>query len=294
MTSNALQPAAANADITATLRALGLIEPEGQGLTSINRANLNGASIELGEDTFPTNQKTKAPAFYGRILDLPDEYQGVFLTEDDADILERPDIAGRFCKSHYNPERYPNEAASDGRSGAYAEDGTECRKCPIMPFIPKDKSPLENNKKCQWRGDITFQRCEQDGTTLDERTWTLSLPTTGMIELKGARKEPEKGYITERNFMFRLVDLAIATWPDMPPAAAIQRSAVALASGGVVAAFRAIQFRNANSMSFPVVALEPVAIIEDLVNAPDTPALPAEAAKNVTPSAEADEDDLPF
>ena len=294
MTSNALTNAPANADILATLRALGMIEPERE--TSYNRVNVNGASFELGEDTFPTNQKTKAPAFYGRLLDLPDEYPGVFLTEDDAEILGRPEIAGKFCKSHYNPEKYPNEASSDGRTGAYAEDGTACSKCPIMPFVKKELSPLENNKKCQWRGDIKFQRCEQDGTTLDERTWTLSLPTTAMIELKGARQEPDKGYITERNFMFRLVDLALATWPEMNPAAAIQRASIALASGGVVAAFRAIQFRNANSMSFPVVALEPVAIIEGLVNTPDTPALPE--PKNVTPSAPApvgtDMDDLPF
>jgi hypothetical protein len=302
--TNALQPAA-NADITAILRTLNMIEPESQ--TSIHRVILNGPSFEMGDDIFPTNQKTLAPAFYGRILELPDEYQGVFLTEEDADELGRPDIAGRFCKSHYNPALYPNEADPNGRQGKYAEDGTECGKCPIMPFVPKANSPLANNKKCQWRGDILFQRSEPDGTTLDPTPWTLSMATTGMIELKGTRKEPTKGYVSETTFMYKLAELGINTYPDLPPEQAVGKAALALSLGGIVAAFRAVQAKNGGN-NFPVVSLQPVTILEDVsqfglieAGAPVAAAPAPATAKNITPAKEdapapatAEEDDLPF
>lgn len=297
--TTALVPAN-NADINATLRALGLMEEE--HVSNFNRAKINGTTFELGEDIYPSNQKTKAPAFLGRLLDIPIEYQGVYLTADEAKILNRPNIADRFCKSHFDPAIYPNQADPSGRQGKYAEDGTECHKCPINPYTKRSESPLEGGKKCSWRGDLVFQLCEEDGTTLDETVWTLSLPTTGMIELKGMRKEPEKGYVSSLNFMQQLSHFAIERFPDDNIAQAVTKAGTALRMGGVIAAFTIIQTKSADgSRNFPVVVLTPRNIVDTL----DNPVNQIEAG-TTEPTARSEEptpaeakpatadDDLPF
>lgn len=278
--SNALVPA--NADITATLRKLGMMDQE--STSDYNRAKINGTTFEMGEDVFPSNQVKKTPAFIGRLLEMPVEYQGVYLTQDEADQIGRPDIGDKFCKSHYDASKFPNEA------GKYAEDGTECRQCPINPFIKRDASPLDGGKKCAWRGDVLFQRCEADGTTLDPRPWTLSLSTTGMIELKGMRKDPEKGYISDLNFTQKLARLGITAYPELGAEEAIGKIAMALAMGGVIAEFRLVQAQSSNgARSFPVVQLDPIGVVEV-----DTAFKNLEAGpKNVTPVGD-DAEDLPF
>ncbi len=284
-TDSALVPAA-NADITATLRALGMIE-EGQ-ISTFNRAKLNGATFELGDEMFPSNQKTKAPAFYARILDYI-KWQGIFLDGDDADILQRPDAANKYCKSHLDKSTYPSEG------GKYAMDGTECGRCPIMPYTKKDNSPLENRRKCQFRADLLFQLCTEKGEILDQTIWTLTLSPTSLIEYEGMRNEPSKGYIGELNFMHKLAGFGIQSFAKNPEdpaqhAAAITDAATALRVGQVIAAVRAVSVSSADkARNFEVVVLDPVAFVAGLEK-PDLPA-PDTGPKNVTPDAE---DDLPF
>lgn len=302
MPDSALVPA--NADINATLRALGLME-ENQ-VSDFIRARVNGSTFEIGDDVYPSNQKTKEPAFYGRLLEMPIEYQGVYLTAQEAEELDRPGIADRYCKSHYDKSVYPNQG------GEYAEDGTSCRKCPINPFTKRADSPLDGGKKCGWRGDLVYRMWDDNGKgDADDRVIYLSLPTTGMIELKGMRKEPEKGYVSPLNFMQQLARLGLATFGSDNAAVSIQKAALALANGGVIAAFRIVQAKSGDgARSFPVVSLTPVAIVASEGRA-DIKTLPAgdtpPAARNVTPLPASDtspdpdtiapapaDDDLPF
>lgn len=269
------------AQITEALRALGLMQQAQSN--SFARAKINGTNIEMGDEVFPSNQRTKAPAIHARLLDVPLEYHGMWFTPQEAQIVRRPDIQDRFCKSYYHIET---------QGGKYAEDGTSCETCPVNPFIKRDQSPLENGKKCSWRADVVFAWTDADGNPLDDRTWTLSLPTTSVIELKGLARstEPHKGHTSDYNFMHKLAQFAIAQWPDKDPGQAILDVSSSLRLGAIVVGIRVEQVKSQDgTRSYPLIIIDPVAIAPVTEQAPAIP--PPAAAKNVTPDGY---DDLPF
>lgn len=273
--------------INDTLRALGLINALESGATA--RAKINGSTFELADDVFPSNQKTKAPAFHAVLLDTPQEYHGFWFTQAEAElpVIGRPNAGDSFCKSYY---------AIPSQAGKFAEDGTDCNTCPVRPFIKKGTSPLgDGSKKCSWRADLDFVRTDELGQKLDDTVFTLSLSTTSVIEFKGMRGNAS-GVISDLNFVQRLMRFAITAWPEMTDQEAMMRAGLALKLGGVVVGVRLATAKSDDgSRSWPVVVLDPVNIIdvEVPVDAPASVAL-ALAPKVISDDASGKFDDLPF
>ena len=175
-----------------------------------------------------------------------------------------------MCKSHFDK---PEEARE------FAEDGTACRQCPVNPFAKRDTLPEEaRGQKCAWRGDIDLRIVEQQEdesyAVTDETVYTMSLPMTAMIEFKGmGTKEPVKGSVSDMNFMQRLARLAVTSWPDLEPYAAISKGRMALMGGHVLAEVRSVPTQNPHNGNrysvtqfIPIVILpyeEPTAELED-------------------------------
>lgn len=273
-TSNALTPVAvSNDDITEKLRALGALEEGGQ---TFNRVEWKDQIFTLGDETYISNPKTGTPAMRIRILSAPTEYQAYFFEKDGvaAQIAGRDgSIIGKFCKSHFDEPSQKRE---------YAEDGTSCRTCPINPFVKN--SPLPNGRKCSWRGDLQFQVLDADGTISDETVWTMTLPTTAMIEFKGTKKDPIGGSVSELNFQQRLARLALEGVEDKDVDAALYKAWTGLGVGNVIADVFAIPTSSQDGGNrYSVISLRPVQILDDI----PTPAIAGgDASGNL--------DDLPF
>lgn len=273
-TSNALTTASVSTDdITEKLRALGALEEGGQ---KWNRVEWKDQIFTLGDETYISNPKTGTPAMRIRILSSPAEYQAFFFAKDgvDAQAAGRDaSIVGKFCRSYFDEPSQKRE---------YAEDGTSCRTCPINPFVKN--SPLASGRKCSWRGDLQFQVVDDDGTISDETVWTMTLPTTAMIEFKGTKKDPEKGSVSELNFQQRLARLALENVDDKDVDAALYKAWTGLNIGNVIADVYAIPTSNADGGNrYSVISLRPVAILDDL----PTPAIAGSSASDNV-------DDLPF
>lgn len=274
-TSNALTVAVSNDDITAKLRALGALEEGGQ---TYNRVEWKDQIFTLGDEQYISNPKTGTPAMRIRILSAPAEYQAFFFAKDgvDAQVAGRDgSIVGKFCRSYYDEPSQKRE---------YAEDGTSCRTCPINPFVKN--SPLASGRKCSWRGDLQFQVLDADGAISDETVWTLTLPTTAMIEFKGTKKDPIGGSVSELNFQQRLARLALEGVADKDVDAALYKAWTGLSIGNVIADVHAIPTSSQDGgQRYSVISLRPVQILDDV---------PAPAAVAAGGSASGDVDDLPF
>ena len=251
------------ADFTALLRGAKAIEEE----TEYHRIKVDGATFHIGDDLYVSNPKTKAPAFIAQVVDAPEEYQAAWFDQDGelAKAVGRPGVAGSMCKSHFNIPSQNRE---------FAEDGTPCRQCPINPFARKDTLPPEaNGNKCKWRGDISLRVLGEDHTLLngDATIWTLSLPTTGMIQLKGTTKDPENGHTGELTTMQRLVELGAAGATSQQEAQKGALTALtAWSLGLVIVEVRSLPMQSSGGNRYHVVDLNPIVILE--MN--DAPALP--------------------
>lgn len=270
------------ADFTAALKGAGFIESRE---STFNRIKVDGTTFYAGDEMYISNPKTNAPAFLAQIVDSPLEYQAYWFNEDGevARAVNRPEIAGHMCKSHFD---IPEQARE------YAEDGTPCRQCPINPFVKKELLPIESKGfKCSWRGDIQLRILDEEGKLADETIWTLSLPTTGMIEFKGTSRDAEKGHVGELNFMQQLVRLGASLTPDQPNDG-LMKALTALRLGGVVTEVRSVPVQSATGNRYNVVQFTPIQIldVED--------AGPALTAGTAEPEPEGDGtpviDDLPF
>ena len=269
-----------SADFTALLRGGGAIEtPE-----EISRIKVDGATFHVGDDIYVSNPKTKAPAFIAQIVEAPRELQAAWIEEDGnlARVLNEMTgtqdySAGTMCKSHF-------DIPSQNRE--FSENGANCRKCPINPFTKKDNVPPEaNGQKCKWRGELKMRVLGEDHTLLngDATIWTLSLPTTGMIQLKGTTKDPENGHTGELTTMQRLVRLGAEQNPDSPQQGALM-ALTAWSLGYVIVEVRSLPMQSPTDAGrrYHVVDLNPIVILE--MN--DAPAL----ADSSAPS----NDDIPF
>lgn len=284
--TSAVATAADNKDlITASLEAIGFIRAAEMG--QYGRAKMNGVVLEMGGESFQANPKKGEPAVYARLLDVPRQHHGMWITPDDANRLGRPEAADQFCKSYYD---------DPDQGGKVAQDGTKCESCPVYPFVKRESSPLEGFKKCSWRADLEFHHVDKTGARLDDTLWTLSLPTTSVIELMGTSKEKTKGTVSDLNFYQKLGRFAITAFPDLEASAAIARIGVALKTGGLIVGISIVMGKSQDgSRSFPIAVLDPVNIVFES----DDPEPVAQLPVNVTPTdAPADPaagyDDLPF
>lgn len=264
-------------DRLAALREAGLIEPASGGST-INRLTMKSGVFYIGDDVLAVaDPKGKKPAFIAQLKDAPFEFQAAWFTEAQAIAAGRPNIADKFCKSHFLVEKEKRD---------YAEDGTACETCPINPFTKVDELPeWADGKKCQWRGDLEFKIVERDDQGVygieDDTLYTMTLPPTGMIDFKGTSRQPVKGSVSERNFTQQLVDLAIDKWGADQP---ILKMNHALRHGAVVAEVRAIAAKNdTGSRSWHVIQLTPVHILDI-----------EEPAAALPDSDDGDAEDVPF
>lgn len=275
--TTALTTAEQNRDlITEALRDLGL--GSGSGDNKWGRAKINGTTLDLDGNVFTGSSEELT--LFGRLTDVPLEYQGLWIEAGDASILQRPDAAESFCKSYYH---------IDTQRGEYAEDGTSCKTCPVNPYTKREASPLPNNKKCSWRADVVFRWTDKMGQEQDSRDWTLSLATTSVIELKGTSREPRKGFINEENFMHRLARFGMSVFKDDDPKLAIAKIGAMLKTGRLIVSFKVVQ-KTGGPRNFPVIVMEPVnVILDDNAEAPQQ--LASETATDTAANAY---DDLPF
>ena len=278
--TDALQTANQNKDmITEALRNMGLAQAASND--KWGRVKINGTTLDLDGNIFiGTNEEN---TLYGRLLDVPLEYHGMWIEAADASILGRPEAAESFCKSYYHITE---------QGGKHAEDGTSCETCPAKPYIKRENSPLDGGKKCSWRGDLVMRWVDKLGNQQDDRDWTCSLATTGMIELKGTGKAPEAGFVSDENWMRRLAKFGVHAFPDDDPAIAIAKIGAALKAGRVITSFKVVM-KTGGPRQFPVIVMEPVnVILEDTAEA-----IPAESsATDAAEASAADEslDNLPF
>jgi hypothetical protein len=262
------------ADLTALLRASGLVE---ENRDAINRVKMDGFAFHFGEDDIRiSNPKGPKPAFRARLLDVPVEYQAAWIDEKLAEAIGRPNAAKSFCKSFFADERQARH---------YAEDGTDCRTCPIGPFVKKQDLPPEaEGKRCAWKGDVMFQLLDDNGEISDPTVWTLTMSTTGIIEFKGTGKDPVAGSVSELNFMQKLLRLGQGIGDD--PMLGINKVLTALPLGGIIADCYSLSAESDDKkMRWNVPSWEPVGVID----VDTTPALEAGA-----PAATGNPDDLPF
>jgi hypothetical protein len=232
-------------EISAVLAGAGAIDEEGEQFL---RIKIDGTNFVSDDEIWMTNPKTGEPAFTARLLQGPMQYQSFWFTPEAAVEADRPDMANKFCKSHYDN---PQENRERGTNGA------SCRACPFNPF--GNEYP-----KCSWKGDIQFQIIPDDNVMKgDEPVWTLTLSTTGMIEWRGTRKNQTGGSATDANFMNKLANLALEKAPEwgIEPEQAIIAALTSLNGGGVAAEFRAMRMTNEQSgNTWSVPSLTPVHI----------------------------------
>lgn len=278
--TSAVAPVVDEAQITALLRGAGAIAAPSEG--GIKRMQIDGSTFVAGDQLYPYNARTKAPAFTARIVEPVIEYQGFFFDKPHAEYASRPHMEGKFCKSYFDV---------DGQRREYAEDGTKCRECPVMPFLKTEDTPL--GRKCQWKADLRLQIVPDSGElTGEEPVWVLTLPTTSVIEFKGTAREPVKGALTDKTFMHKLALLAVQQNADNPDLAVL-KALTAYHQGLVVAQFRLPRATSADgSRTWPVIVADPIFIGEPDPEAPAIEAGPAEP-RNVTPSS-TQPDNLPF
>jgi hypothetical protein len=273
------------------------------GSTDFHRITAKGNNLIYNKDIIASyNLKTKEPALIVKLADMPVEYQSMWFGKELARAVGRdgtvegvPDISNRFCKSHFDD---PNEARK------YAEDGTSCTTCPVNPYrdpasLPTEAKQQDGASKCSWKADIEFQILDrnEDGTynSEDQTIYTMSLPTTGIIEFKGSssrKANPMEGSVSAEHFMVQLAKLGFAKWGDD----GLAKAHAALTSGGVIAELHIpMATTQDGSKNYSVVSFKPI----DIMDPEEQTALPDKSAKDVPALETSDvgaveDDDVPF
>ena len=276
--------------ITEAMVAAGLITPAASGV-GINRVRLDGQTFIFGDPKNPDykfdSPSDGRPAFRCLIASDAIEYNGRWFDDVLAAKVNRPNIAGRMCKTHKD---IPSQAYEN------AEDGTKCNTCPVYFKLPRGTElPTDGkgiSKKCGGMLDIEFWLIDADGSISDQRIWTLSTPFSGLMEWQGSWSDRAAGSVTETNFKRKLAILAAQRDPTQIAAAVVQATN-ALNNGLVVAEARGYRAeREGNRYSVP--SFNPI----DVIAADQAPALPSSTneATAAEPDAGSDAtpDDIPF
>lgn len=278
MSNTAVAPATLNnQDITALLRNSGMIEgTEGGG----QYIKVEGTTFYVGDDMFVSNPKTGAPAFRAQIVAPVKQLQSRWFDYADAEAAGRPEIADSMCRSWYD---------EPSQNRKFSEDGTDCNKCPVNPFVKKMNLPdWADGKKCQWKGELDIRVIDPTtGTVRSDDIFTLRLSTTGMIEWQGVKDNPENGHVGQYNFMHLLARLAQeqASERGEDPKQAILKALTSLRLGGVVADIRSVPKQSADkARNYYVTQLTPV----EIHDANESPALPSSDTGTV------EDEDVPF
>lgn len=217
------------------------------------RLNLKGQIFTASDtnDMFVYNPKhPEDPAFTVRIVKPVEEYNAIYIDDAIARQFDRPDLANTFSKKYYqpNPDRrvWPSDEAYDELSRHVGE------------YTDKDGKPMKHS----WKGDLLVQILPEDGVLTGEETqYIMTLPTTALIEYKGASKSPEAGVASEYNFMQKLVRFAQAQEGVTDPSKAVIDALTSYAMGGVVAEVRVGNVENKTlNQSWTVPVFDPIHI----------------------------------
>lgn len=264
------------------------------GGAEFNRISAKGNNLVYDKEVIATyNGKTKEPALIVQLTDMPVEYQSMWFSETLAKAVGRdgsvegvPSIANRFCKSHFE---------TPGEERKFAEDGTSCQTCPVSPFtpvgaLPPEAKAQEGASKCAWKGDIEFYILEkqEDGsyTNIDETLYTMSLPTTGIIEFKGTSKKKLEGSVSAENFMVKLARLGVEKWGKE----GLMKARSMLQAGGVIAELHLpLATSQDGSRSYNVASFNPI----DIIDIEQHAALP-DSSTNESNTGNTEDDDVPF
>lgn len=229
--------------------------------SSVNRIKMDGPTFYIADEPFISNLKTGKPAFIAQVVGRPREYQSLWIDDTLAANMNRPEAAGGFCKSHFD---VPTE------NRKFAEDGTPCGTCPAGPWIKQDLLPLDGKgqrARCKWKADIELRVLDAEGQIADETVYTLTLPTTAIMEWGGTAKERVKGSVSELNFIQKLVRLGAASDPE-DPKRGVARALIMLDRGGVIVEVRALPAKSDDgARSWSVISFTPIAI-HDVDEAP--------------------------
>ncbi len=272
---------------TAALRAAGYLSPASAG-TDFHRIKVQGQNFIYNDEILASyNAKTKEPALIVRIAGPITEYQSMWFDKDGdlARAIGRPEIAGRSCNSHFDD---PKEARK------FSDKGTSCDACPVHPFVPKDQLPPEaNGKRCSWKADIDLYILDRDDkgnlVQSDETLYTMSLPTTAVIEFKGSNSKKASalaGSVSPQNTMVRLGKLALDKWGEE----GLLKAMTYYSLGGVIAEVRPLPASsNDGAFNYNVVSFNPIEILEM-----DEPAALPDHSGDDQPTIDIDPDDVPF
>jgi len=238
------------ADLTAFLQQSGWApKPSGEALP---RMKLNGNTIETpdGGMYLYNPSKPKIPAFTARIVKPLDEYWAIYLSEANAQAIGYPDLGNTFSKKYITHE--------DGRKIWESDELFDQIKS-TPGLVDNFGKPL----KPSWKGDLLVQIVPDDGQMKgDETPYILSLSTTSVIEFKGASKSPEKGVVSDFNFMQKLCQYAMDSSEDRSREALQRTITQALTSytlGGVVAEVRIMKAENKDmGTNWSVIVFDPV------------------------------------
>lgn len=281
-------------EFTAALQAAGFLNA---GNTSeFHRVRMQGSNLIYNDEVIGVyNAKTKEPALIVRITDAPAEYQSMWFEPALAMAVERPEVSGRFCKSHFDDPQ-ENRKYSEAYNGKRAS----CDDCPVSPFVrpenlPQEAKDQDGASKCSWKADIEFQIVDRDDegnlTQNDDTIYTFSLSTTGIIEFKGSssrKGNPLAGVVSEENFMVQLAKLGIEKWGKE----GLLKAHTALRMGGVIAELRLPTATNPQdkSRSWNVPSFTPI----DILETQEQPALEGGDDTENASAATTDDDDVPF
>ena len=273
-TTNAVAPLALTADdYTALLAKAGFIQEAPSG--GATRIKMDGPTFYINDEPYISNLKSGKPAFIAQIVGRPREYQSLWIDDALADAMERPESAGGFCKSRFD---VPDQ------NRKFSESGHSCGTCPAGPWIKGDLLPLDGKgqrARCKWKADIELRVLDADGQIADETVYTLTLPTTAVMEWGGTAKERTKGSVSDLNFIQKLVRLGAASDPE-DPKRGVARALIMLDRGGVIAEVRALPAKSDDgARSWSVISFTPI----DILDVEEAPAITAGGSEDAADDA---------
>lgn len=216
-----------------------------------HRMTLKAGILETDDgEMFPPRKD--GPTLTVRIVTPPVYYNAFFLGEReddgafDASRVGRADLNGRFTRKYDDPT-------------AQAADTNPANEV-------YDQVATLSGKKGTFKADIQLQIVPASGElTGDETVYTLSLSTTSVFEWRGSSKEPDKGSVSDTNFIVRLAQLAIADAVEAKATEDEQKVAVlnamtSLRLGGVVADVYLLRAENDKKTVWTVISFDPIHI----------------------------------
>jgi hypothetical protein len=183
--------------------------------------------------------KPKIPALTARIVKPPEEYWAIWIDADAARLIGQPELQDSFSKKYVHPDPDRRTWDSDAAFDQLKNAGV----------------------KASWKADILLQVMPETGNlTGDEPVYTLTLSTTSLIEFKGASREPDKGAVSEKNFIRKLCEFSIEADPKNGKQA-VTAALLSLTLGGVVAEIRLLRAENKElGRSWTVISFDPIYI----------------------------------